>query len=86
MITVNCPQNSYNPRNVIDIYRRHVLSGFNCQLHRERMAETSALFSLVAWLLEGFVLTACKKKMLCQVSNLRELSIWRKLHFNYTIF
>ena len=27
------------------------------------MAETSALFSLFAWLLEGFVLTACKEKM-----------------------
>ena len=32
------------------------------------MAETSALFSLFAWLLEGFVLTARKKKMLCQLS------------------
>ena len=40
-----------------------------------------------AWLLEGFVLMACKKKMLCQVSKPRELSsIWRKRHFNYTIF
>ena len=56
-----------------------------CQLCRGRMAETSALFSLFAWFLEGFVLTACKKKMLCQVSTLRVLSIWRKLHFNYTI-
>ena len=52
-------------------------SGFNCQLCRGRMAETSGLFSLFAWLLEGFVLTACKKKMLCQVSTLRVLSIWR---------
>ena len=34
------------------------------------MAEASALFSLFVWLLEGFVLTACKKKMLCQVSKL----------------
>ena len=33
-----------------------------CQLCRGRMAETSALYSLFAWLLEGFVLTACKKK------------------------
>ena len=57
MITVNCLQNGYNPCNVIDIYHRHVLNGFNCQLHSGRMAETSALFSLVAWLLEDFVLT-----------------------------
>jgi len=34
------------------------------------MAQASALFSLFVWLLEGFVLTACKKKMLCQVSKL----------------
>ena len=84
MITVNCPQNSYNPCNAIDIQRRHVFSGFNC---RGRMAETSALFSLFAWLLEGFVLTACKKKMLCQVSKLRELQLaiyanWRLKHFS----
>ena len=30
--------------------------------------------SIFAYLLEGFVLTACKKKMLCQVPKLRELS------------
>ena len=48
-----------------------VLSRFNC---RGRMAETSALFLLFVWLLEGFVLTACKKKMFCEVSKLRELS------------
>ena len=40
------------------------------------MAETSALFSLFAWLLEGFALTACKKKMLFQVSTLKGLFIW----------
>ena len=60
---------------------RHVFSGFNCQLYRERVAETSSLFSC---LLEGFVLTACQTKMLCQVSKLRELSIWWKLHIIYT--
>ena len=38
------------------------------------MAETSALFSLFAWLLEGFVLTECKKKMFGEESKLRELS------------
>ena len=57
MIAVNCPQNSYNPRNVIDIYRRHVLSGFNCLLHRGRMAR----------LLEGFVLTDVRRK--CYVKS-----------------
>ena len=41
MITVKCPQNSYNSHNVIDIYCRLVFSGFNFCGH---MAETSALF------------------------------------------
>ena len=42
------------------------------------MAETSALFLLFVLLLQYFVLTACKKKMLhvCQVSKLRELSFY----------
>ena len=39
-------------------------------------------FLLFAWLLEGFVLTSWKKIMLCQVSKLRELSIWWKLQYD----
>ena len=39
------PQNSYNPRNVISIQRRHVFSGFKCQLYRGHLTETHALLS-----------------------------------------
>ena len=39
------PQNSYNPRNVIDIQRRHLFSGFNWQLYRGHMTEIHAFLS-----------------------------------------
>ena len=45
------------------------------------MAETCVFLSLFVWLVEGFILMACKKKNLCQVSKLRELSICQKAPF-----
>ena len=39
------PQNSYNPRNVTDIQRRHLFSGFNWQLYRGQMTEIHAFLS-----------------------------------------
>ena len=39
------PQNSYNPRNVIDIQRHHLFKGFKWQLYRGRMTETHAFLS-----------------------------------------
>ena len=65
-ITVNFPQNSYNPRNVIDIFSAARFSAVSTIVGAwQKQAKC------FAWFLEGFVLTACKKKMFCEVSKQR---------------
>ena len=88
----NDPQNSYNPHTVIEILALPCFQQFQLPAISWGHVRNTCFsfeqhgFLFCVWLLEGFVLMACKKKMIIQVFKLREISIWWNLHFNCTIF
>ena len=71
MITFECPKNSYNPRNVIDIYSAAIFSAVSTA------ARTWHKQKLCFRFLRGFwkASYSWKKKMFCDISKLRELSV-----------